>query len=322
VKPDPTTLFEVFRREGETMKRNERSGGTTVEIFQGKDGNWYFRTKARNRQVGDVSEGYRRKSSAVRGATRWHPGIPQVILKAATVLVLALALFAAPVAASPITLGGSSAWNAWASPVPGSGAFWANVSYDRNGQANVGYYLGTVPGSDVPNFLAGSPGGTPPYLGTGGTTFGFDLGYALDVTYLQGVTGWPDSEFGLFPLGDPGTLFSLVHTRDPKGILQRTGFQGQFGFYLTSRAGTWRSTSLDRGRSHFAFFQGDGAWYLGIEDAPWDAVSGINKAADWDYNDMILKIQEPTPVPEPGSILMFLTGLGFVGGLRRRWGRK
>lgn len=66
------------------MKRNERDAGTTVEIFQGKDGAWYFRTKARNRQTGDVSEGYRRKSSAVRAAKRWHPGVPQVILKAGT----------------------------------------------------------------------------------------------------------------------------------------------------------------------------------------------------------------------------------------------
>lgn len=297
------------------MKRNERGGGTTVEIFQGKDGNWYFRTKARNRQVGDVSEGYRRKSSAVRGASRWHPGIPQVILKAATVLVLALALFAAPVAAAPITLSGSGTWNAWTSPVPGSGAFWANVSYDRNGQANVGYFIGAVLGSDVPNFLVGSPGGTPPYLGSGGTTFGFDLAAGMDTTYLQGVTGWPDSEFGVFALGDPGTLFPLNHTWDPKGIERTSAFTGQIGFYLTSRAGTWRSTDLDGGRSHFALFRGPDAWFMGIEDATWTTA----RTADWDYNDFIVKIEEPTPVPEPGSTLSMLAlGLSALFARRRR----
>jgi uncharacterized protein YegP (UPF0339 family) len=63
------------------MKRNEREAATVVEIFPGKDGLFYVRTKARNRQVGAVSEGYRRKSSAVRAANRWFPGLPQVILK-------------------------------------------------------------------------------------------------------------------------------------------------------------------------------------------------------------------------------------------------
>lgn len=57
---------------------------TTIEIFQGKSGEWYFRTKARNNQTGDVSEGYRGKSGAVRAARRWHPGIPIVVVKAAT----------------------------------------------------------------------------------------------------------------------------------------------------------------------------------------------------------------------------------------------
>lgn len=58
------------------MKRNERGAATVVEIFQGRDGAWYFHAVARNREKGTLSEGYRRKASAVRGAGRWHPGIP------------------------------------------------------------------------------------------------------------------------------------------------------------------------------------------------------------------------------------------------------
>jgi uncharacterized protein YegP (UPF0339 family) len=71
----------VKPRKADSMKRNERDAVTKVEIFTGKDGAFYFRTKARNRQVGTVSEGYRRKSSAVRGAGRWHPGIPVIFVK-------------------------------------------------------------------------------------------------------------------------------------------------------------------------------------------------------------------------------------------------
>ena len=64
------------------MKRNERNAPTTVEVFQGRDGAWYFHAVARNREKGTASEGYRRKSSAVRGAGRWHPGVPVTILTA------------------------------------------------------------------------------------------------------------------------------------------------------------------------------------------------------------------------------------------------
>lgn len=296
------------------MKRNERNAATVVEIFQGKDGLWYVRTKARNRQTGTVSEGYRRKSSAVRAANRWHPGIPQVILKAVVALFLALVL-AAPVAAGPVVLGGSNAWYGWTTPAPGSGAFWANTSYDRNGLANVGYFLGNVAGSDVPAFYANSPGGLFPYLGIGGTTFAWDIPIlGLETTYLQGVTGWPDSEFGIFSLADPGTLFPLNHTWDPKGVTWTTPISGGFGFYLTSQAGTWRSTSLDVGRSHFALFQGPDAWFLGIEDATWTT----SRTADWDYNDFMIKLAEPTPVPEAGTGLLVLAGI-FLGGLKRKW---
>ena len=50
-----------------------------VEIWMSRrNRQWYFRSVARNRQVGDVSEGYTRKSSAVRAAKRWHPGVPIV----------------------------------------------------------------------------------------------------------------------------------------------------------------------------------------------------------------------------------------------------
>ena len=50
-----------------------------VEVFRGKDQQWYFRTRAANGRIGDVSEGYTRRRDAVRGARRWHPGVPLVM---------------------------------------------------------------------------------------------------------------------------------------------------------------------------------------------------------------------------------------------------
>jgi uncharacterized protein YegP (UPF0339 family) len=92
---DPSTLWEIFRREAEMdmtkflSKRDQgiysRKGATTIEIFQGNDGAWYFRAKAQNRQTGTISEGYTRKAGAIRAATRWHPGIPQVIVETTSV---------------------------------------------------------------------------------------------------------------------------------------------------------------------------------------------------------------------------------------------
>ena len=54
--------------------------GTYLEVWSGRDGQWYFHAVSRNGQVGDVSEGYTRKSDALRGAARWHPGVPYELI--------------------------------------------------------------------------------------------------------------------------------------------------------------------------------------------------------------------------------------------------
>ena len=41
-----------------------------VEVFNGRDGQWYVRAVARNGQRIVVSEGYTRKASALRAARR------------------------------------------------------------------------------------------------------------------------------------------------------------------------------------------------------------------------------------------------------------
>jgi hypothetical protein len=34
---------------------------------------------------------------------------------------------------------------------------------------------------------------------------------------------------------------------------------------------------------------------------------------------VMVRLESPQPVPEPGSMLMIGTGLAFVAGLRRKW---
>ena len=47
---------------------------TKLHVFQGHNGQWSWRAKARNGEIISQSEGYSRRDSAQRGALRAHPG--------------------------------------------------------------------------------------------------------------------------------------------------------------------------------------------------------------------------------------------------------
>jgi len=239
-------------------------------------------------------------------------------MAAAVIVAAACALaLAGPASASPVVLAGSATWNSWTTSQLLSGPFWANWSYDRNGLANIGYYMSGTPGSDVPGFLNTSPDSPLPYLGNGSTTFALTLTdpwQPTEFSHLLSVTGWND-EFGLFNL-DTGDRYALFEAWYTKG--QTTDFYpvGTYGFYLANGDGqTWYSTSLDGGRNHFALFQAESGreWYLGVEDATYTT----RRPADWDYNDIIIKWAEP--VPEVGTMSMLGLGLLSLSAARRRW---
>ena len=198
----------------------------------------------------------------------------------------------------------------------GSGPFWANRSYDRNDLANIGYFISNTAGSDVPNFYDDSPGLALPYLGDGTTTFALlltDPWQPTDFTHLLSVTDWND-EFGLFNV-DTGETFELFQAWETRGRTVAFNPTGTYGFYLTSGEGrTWRSTTLDGGRSHFALFRDGKRWFLGVEDA----TLATPRTADWDYNDLVVRWPEPEPVPEPATLTMLGLGLLGIGAARRR----
>jgi hypothetical protein len=201
-------------------------------------------------------------------------------------LVLLLALVSSA-AASPIILSGSPTLTAWGVADLSGGPFWANTSLDGNGIAHVGYFLSGTPGSSVPNFYANSPGEFMPYVGDGTTTFNWFLAPNMAVSSLLSVTAWSDT-------------FSLQPTATPN----------VYTLQLQTPYHTWRSDTLDGGRNHFAVFQGSDAWYVGMEDMTW------SQRADWDYNDLVVRLPDPSPVPEPGSTLTML-GVGMLAIARK-----
>lgn len=234
-----------------------------------------------------------------------------------TAFVTAMFLVAASASANPIVLSG---------PGFGTGtAFWQNTSWDRNGQANIGNWIMHSGSSDVPNFYSNSPSIGAVWLGNGLSTFAFDLTTPptdpATLTHWFSVTGW-DDEFGLYNL-DNGAKIPIGSAHDRQyastGLTTALFTPGVWGFYLTSGEGnTWYSgqTSPD-GRSHFALFQGATGqnWYLGIEDATFTTP----KPADWDYNDVILELVVPQPVPEPGGLSLLAIGLLAIARGVKKW---
>jgi len=228
-----------------------------------------------------------------------------------TCLVLTPCVFA-----DTVTGSASAGFQTWGTTDLGANGvpYWDGASSDGSGK-NVGYWL-TNSGA-----FSGTAGpGAIPYWGfsTGAadTNFYFTSSGGTNLAALQieiaGNAG--SNKFGWYELSN-GNIATHLLFDGPAGAGATATFAptGNYGFYLeTANNGTFYTQSTlygsDKGNQHFALFQGNNAFWLGIEDLPF-------ASSDKDYNDMIIKITS-TGVPEPFTLLFLgacLVGAGVAG---------
>lgn len=53
----------------------EETNVAMIEVYEGEDGQYYWRGRAANGEIVDQGEGYTRHDDAVEGAEKVHPGV-------------------------------------------------------------------------------------------------------------------------------------------------------------------------------------------------------------------------------------------------------
>ena len=270
-----------------------------------------------------------------------------------TLLLLLLALLVAPQGALADSISGTDGgWVSWAtnsSPDVSTGSYWDNHGWGADYYTkhnNIGYCLATtecgldpVPGL-MPFYGTNSGGAVNNITFDGaGTTYLLTFQYTDASLSTKNVFGW------YYLDGDGNPVEAPLFTGASAGATTLfTSPTGSYGFYFTTPdcsgktnladcladpnvpLHTWFSNTSENqiwqeydqsNDQHFAIFSpnhldSNPTYWIGAEDLPFQPDSW---SSDRNYTDATIEMR---PVPEPGSLYLFGTGLVGLLGLRYR----